>query len=114
MASLKHAQSRAVEDLLAFQLTAYQVPYERNFRIHPERRFAADFYLRAPALVVEVDGGGFVQGRHSRGQGIENDCEKSALIACLPARLMRVTPRQVRSGNAVQWILRACNAPALK
>lgn len=97
------------EELLAFQLKA--VPerplFERQFRIHPERRYKADFFFPKSRLVVEVDGGGWVNGRHGRGQGIENDCEKSSLIAQMPARLMRVTPKQVQKGDALKWILEA-------
>ncbi len=101
------------EELLAFQLRAAQAPaFERQFRIHPQRRFRCDFYFPGARLAVEVDGGGFIGGRHSRGAGIESDCEKSALIALLPARLLRVTPRQVRDGRALAWILAACSAAA--
>lgn len=98
------------EDLLAFQLRAVKAPiFERQFRITPERKFMADFYFVLGRLVVEVDGGGFVNGRHSRGTGVEKDAEKSAYIARMPARLMRVTPTQVRKGLAVEWILKALN-----
>lgn len=92
------------EDELAFQLKAAKILFERQFRIHPDRRFKADFYLPKPRLVVEVDGGGYVNGRHSRGKGMERDCEKSAYIAQMPARLIRVTPKHIRSGEALRWI----------
>ncbi len=96
------------EEYLAFQLKAVNAPlFERQFRIHPERRFRADFYFPLARVVVEVEGGAFVNGRHSRGTGVENDAEKSALIAQMPARLIRVTPRHVKNGQAVQWILKA-------
>ena len=100
------------EDLLAFQLKA--IPerplFERQFRIHPKRRFVADFYfpnVKGTPLVIECDGGGWINGRHSRGAGIENDSEKSFFIAAMGARLMRVTPNLVRNGKAVKWILEA-------
>lgn len=93
------------ENLLAFQLDAARIPFERQYRIHPERRFRADFWLPAPQCVVEIDGGIWTAGRHSRGAGITRDCEKSAYIALMPARLLRVTPDQVKSGRALDWIL---------
>lgn len=100
------------EDQLAFQLKAIpEKPlFDRQYRIHPDRKFMADFYfanVKGTPLVVEVDGGGFVNGRHSRGMGIERDAEKSALIAAMGARLMRVTPNLVRNGKALKWILEA-------
>ena len=95
-------------DELAFHLLATKAPFfEREFRIVSARRFRADFFFPLARLVVEVDGGGWVNGRHSRGDGIENDAEKSALIAQLPARLMRVTPKQIKDGRALDWILKA-------
>ena len=94
----------APEDMLAFQLDAMRVQYKREWRIHPERRFRADFWLPAHRLVVEVEGGGWVNGRHSRGSGIESDAEKSAYIAMMPARLLRVTPKQIKDGRALTWI----------
>lgn len=102
----------APEELLAFQLKA--VPekplFERQFRITPARKFMADFYfsnVKGMPLVVEVDGGIWTGGRHVTGRGVESDCEKSSLIAAMPARLMRVTPNLVRNGKALKWILEA-------
>jgi very-short-patch-repair endonuclease len=97
----------AAEDELAFQLQCAHLPFERQVKIRPDRRFRADFYFRAHELVVEVDGGGFIEGRHSRGKGMERDAEKSFYIALMPARLIRVTPRHVRDGRALKWIQEA-------
>lgn len=55
-------------------------------------------------LAVEIDGGGFAQGRHSRGLGIENDCAKYAEAMLRGWRILRVTPRQVKNGQAVKWV----------
>lgn len=96
------------EDTLAFQLKQVKAPlFERQFRITPERKFKADFYFPVGRVVVEVEGGGYINGRHSRGAGMESDAEKSALIAQMPARLIRVTPSQVKKGLALDWILKA-------
>ena len=97
-------QRSSPEDELAFQLKAAKILFERQFKIHPDRRFLADFFLPKPQIVVEIDGGGYVNGRHSRGKGMERDCEKSAYIAQMPARLIRVTPKHIRSGEALRWI----------
>lgn len=107
---LVHMSSEDITGLLAFQLKAHHAPqFDREFRICPERKFHIDIYFAKERLAVEVDGGGYINGRHSRGYGMDSDAEKSALIARLPARLLRVTPRWVKNGHAVQWILTALN-----
>ena len=84
--------------------------FVREHPIASGRRFRADLFFTASGhkgsspLVVEVEGGGWIAGRHSRGAGIESDCEKSALIAANGWRLLRCTPRQVKDGRAVKWI----------
>ncbi len=105
----------AVVELL-FQLKAAKLPIpQQEWRFHPKRKWrfdlAFDFQRREadggftnPQLAVEVDGGGFVNGRHGRGTGIEKDCEKYAEAMMLGWRVLRVTPAQVKSGQALVWI----------
>jgi very-short-patch-repair endonuclease len=90
---------------LAQQCQAIGLPQpETEVRFHPTRKWRADFIWRKEKLIVEVDGGVFVGGRHSRGAGIETDCEKFAEAMALGYRVMRVTPRHVKNGQAIQWI----------
>ncbi len=57
----------------------------------------------AVRVAVEVEGGAFIQGRHSRGAGFLKDMEKYNTLACLGYRLIRVTPRQMANGEALTW-----------
>jgi very-short-patch-repair endonuclease len=68
------------------------------------RKFRADFLWPDAKLVVEVDGGTWRGGRHTRGSGYERDCEKLALACLAGYRLIKVTSHQVRSGAAVDWV----------
>jgi len=107
------------ELLLAEQLRQAGIPFEQEYRFHPERKWRADFYfarseqwipnaiVRFSKLLVEIDGGGFVAGRHSRGMGVQNDCEKQSAAAILGYRVIRCTPRQVSDGTALHWIQQA-------
>jgi very-short-patch-repair endonuclease len=80
---------------------------ETEVRFHPVRKWRADYLWRAPVkLIVELDGGLFVGGRHSRGVGAEKDMEKTAAALELGYRVMRVSPRHVKNGQAVTWIER--------
>jgi hypothetical protein len=114
------------EALLAAQLSQHpevRGDFCRQFRFHPQRRWRADFALPKdrPRVLVEVDGGVFARagatrcwvcgqvpaGRHTSGAGYERDCEKQAEAALLGYVYLRVTPRQVSSGQALSWVLRA-------
>lgn len=86
---------------------------ELEVRFHPTRKWRADYLWREPKLIVEVDGGVFVSGRHSRGAGVEKDCEKFAEAMVLGYRVLRVTTRHVRDGRAVGWIERLLTRPTI-
>ncbi len=94
-------------DRLALLLDAEHIPYQREFSFHPRRRWRADFFLDGDRkILVEVEGGGWIQGggRHTRGLGFEKDMEKYAEALCLGFVVLRVTPRQIDTGLAVRWV----------
>lgn len=93
-------------DRLALLLRTEGIPFQREYQFHERRKWKADFYIPRHLLLVEVEGGGFVHGRHSRGLGMENDCEKYAEAQCLGLTVLRVTPRQIDNGKALTWIKR--------
>jgi hypothetical protein len=96
-------------DLLAFHLKAAGIPFDREYRFHPTRRWRFDFRVGAESakVAVEVQGGVWSGGRHATGSGITGDCEKFSVAASLGWRVMPVTPAQVKSGDALHWIERA-------
>jgi hypothetical protein len=106
------------ETLLAVQLEQAGIPFEREYRFAPPRKWRADFAIVHPdatrprlpgfyQILVEIDGGGWVQGRHTRGSGFEKDAEKASAAAILGYRVIRCTPAQVNDGRALSWIRQA-------
>jgi very-short-patch-repair endonuclease len=79
---------------------------EREFRFHPTRKWRFDFAWPKESLAVEVDGGLFVAGRHSRGAGAEKDMEKFAEAMIGGWRVLRVSTNQVKTGAALKWVER--------
>ncbi len=73
----------------------------------PPRKWRFDLAWPDRMLAVEVQGGIFVRGKHSRGVGQERDAEKLSRAAVLGWRVLIVTDRFVKSGEALQWIERA-------
>jgi very-short-patch-repair endonuclease len=81
----------------------------REFRFAPPRRWRFDFSWPERFVAVEVDGGSFIAGRHTRGEGFERDLEKLNTAALIGWRVLRVTPRMIEDGRAIELIRRALN-----
>lgn len=96
--------SRA-ELTLEAQLTIARIPFERQVVFAPPRKYRADFVV--DDIIIEVEGGTFIEGRHSRGAGFEADCEKQALAVLAGYRYLRATTRQVELGTCYRWISEA-------
>jgi very-short-patch-repair endonuclease len=101
------------EETLAAQLEQAHIRHTREYRFHPTRKWRADFmvhptypsmYDSQRAILIEVEVGAYVAGRHTRGASFEADCEKYAAAAILGYRVIRATPRQVENGTALGWI----------
>ena len=107
-------------DIFAFQLKAAGVVFMREWTgwhepdpLHPKRKWRVDFAItryRPPSnifqthLAVEVDGGLFVKGGHNRGAYIEDTMEKTAELLKMGIPTLRVSPRHVTDGRALQWV----------
>jgi len=97
-----------LEDLLAFQLRAAGLPTPvRELAFAKPRRWRFDFCWPAHSLALEVDGGSWTGGRHTRGAGVAADCEKACEAAIRGWRVLRVDGDQVRDGRALEWVRRA-------
>jgi len=86
-----------------------KVPMPRTeYRFHPTRRWRMDLCFPACKIGIEVDGGVWIPGggRHTRGAGFIKDSEKLNEAAILGYRMLRFTPGQVKSGEALETIER--------
>lgn len=100
----------SLEHDLATQLSLLGIDYVREYRFHPDRRWRADFAFPEAKLLVEVEGGIWKNGRHSRGKGFISDCEKYNEATIRNFRILRVTAEHIKSGQAVCWIEQALMA----
>ena len=97
-----------LEQALIWQIRIAKMPAPvTELRFLPPRRWRFDLAWPDIMLACEVEGGTWVQGRHSRPQGMTNDCEKynEALIAGW--RVLRVTGDMVSDGRALDYVERA-------
>ena len=96
----------ALEDTFAMQLKAVGIPFEREVGFHPTRKWRFDFVFGGK-VAMEIDGGTWVSGRHSRGTGSMRDAEKQNAANDLGWTVYRATTDMVRNGTALQTIERA-------
>ena len=89
------------ERLLSKQLDALKIEYTTEFRFHPERKWRADFRIDGYPILIEVEGGIWSQGRHTRGKGFEGDCTKYNQAAILGYHVLKGSTQQVKSGQLV-------------
>ncbi len=72
-----------------------------EYRFHPVRKWRFDFVWIDPPhnlVALEIQGGLFVQGRHSRGAALLKEHEKLNAAAILGFRVLFATPSDIASG----------------
>ena len=112
----------APEQLLALHLRAQKLEAEPEYRFGAiaaggpgkglrERLKASglrdwrfDFAIPAHKLAVEVEGGGWTGGRHTRGTGFAEDMKKYDAAMRLGWTIYRCDPAMVKSGRAIETI----------
>lgn len=92
------------EALLENHLNALKIPFTKEFRFHHDRKWQADFRIDDMPILVEVEGGVFSNGRHTRGEGYTKDCEKYSAAAVNGWFVIRGTTAQIKAGLVIQWI----------
>lgn len=80
---------------------------EREYRFNPPRRFRFDFAWPHKAVAAEIDGGGYVYGRHNRPAGQGSDAEKGNIAQLLGWHVYRFTGKMLNEDDAVPFIKQA-------
>jgi hypothetical protein len=90
---------------MAWQLKAAKLPLPvPEYRFDSKRKWRFDFAWPDQRLALEVEGGIWTGGRHGRGKGFQEDCEKYNAATVAGWRVLRVTGGQVASGQALAWV----------
>lgn len=72
------------------------------------RDWRFDFACHQVCLAVEIEGGAWVGGRHTRGKGFEDDLRKYGAAMRLGWTIYRCSHSMVRSGEAYDTIQALC------
>ena len=70
------------------------------------RSWRFDFAWPIYKIAVEIEGGTWSGGRHTRGQGFEADAEKYNTAESMGWHVFRLTAAQVYDGRGVEWVMK--------
>lgn len=85
----------------------------KEFKFHPERRWRFDYAIPQYKIALEVEGGVWTQGRHTRPQGFLGDVEKYNTATLMGWRVFRTTPTDLYRTATVNLLKTAINTPFL-
>jgi very-short-patch-repair endonuclease len=86
-----------------FYVSLKQIPRAiPEYKFDAVRKWRFDFAYPEYKLGIELDGGVFTQGRHTRGVGFINDCEKLNAATMQGWRVLRYTQNTL--SNAIPQI----------
>ena len=66
-----------------------------EYRFHDTRRWRFDYAFPDAMLAVEIEGGVWIKGRHTRGAGYVNDMEKYNTAIEMGWRVLRYQPTRI-------------------
>lgn len=95
------------EDQFLNQVRGARLPLpDTQLQFHDSRKWAFDFAWPNWMLAVEIHGGTYVGGRHTRGKGFKLDREKMAEAVLDGWTVLEFTTGQVSDGTAIGYVTR--------
>lgn len=102
----------ALEERFARDLRALKVlDAQREYRFAPPRMWRFDFAWPEQRFAVEIEGGVWTNGRHTRGSGFVADTEKYNAAALAGWKVLRFIEKSVRDGSAVELVAQVLRVP---
>lgn len=95
-------------------LEELKVPFEEEYRFDLNRKWRLDFAFPQWKIAIEVEGGVWSGGRHTRGIGYEKDCEKYNALAMQGWMLYRFTGGMVEGGEFSEVMKRVIHSRICK
>ncbi len=85
-----------------------ELPFSEK-KFHPTRKWRFDYAWTPHKVALEVEGGIFSCGRHTRGSGFVKDMEKYNAAAMLGWTVLRCTPKTLCTMDTVRMIQATIN-----
>ena len=76
----------------------------KEFAFHPKRRWRFDYAIPEYRIAIEVEGGVWTQGRHTRAKGFLGDMDKYNTAAVMGWTLVRTTPQKLMTKQTMDYV----------
>ncbi|MCD8312685.1 MAG: endonuclease domain-containing protein [Bacteroidales bacterium] len=76
----------------------------KEYRFHPKRMWRFDYAIPEYRVAIEIDGGVWTQGRHTRPKGYLGDLDKFNAAASMGWVVLKFTPANQYSGETMRLI----------
>jgi len=102
------AKAQAAKLASEVELNLIELPgYKKEIIFHPTRKWRFDYAWTELKVALEIHGGIFTNGRHTRGTGITEDRVKMNSAQLLGWIVIEATTAQVKNGQMLKWITQA-------
>lgn len=103
---MKVQTSNKYRDLIFIQLlkNAKLNEPEKEFKFNAKRRWRFDFAYPGLKIAIEIEGGIYSKGRHIRGKGFENDCEKYNTATSDGWHILRIPSHRLHEQETIELI----------
>lgn len=99
--------AREANVLLELHLGELGLRFIPEFRFCAHRKWRFDYYIGRNEA-IEIEGGIFSRGRHTRGVGYQKDLEKYRTAAAMGYRVFRFSTQEVLDGTAREFLKKWC------
>lgn len=90
--------------LLAILNQSFDEEWVTEYKFHPIRKWRMDYACPSLKICIEIDGGIFIGGRHSRPVGMLKDNEKLNTAASMGWLVLKFTPQQKLKTDTIELI----------
>lgn len=90
--------------------TNLHVEAVKELQFYPKRRWRFDYAIPDCKIAIEVEGGAWTGGRHTRGAGFVSDMEKYNTGTLLGWRIFRVTPENLLKTETLEMLKQAISS----
>lgn len=80
-------------------LDFFYFEHEKEYRFHKTRRWRFDYAVPSYKLAIEIEGGIWIKGRHTRGAGYSKDCEKYNQAAIHGWTVLRYPSNEIKKNH---------------